>query len=152
MTEVVQVLHVSPHPDDEAVGCPVALLTYARHGHRVANIVTNLGRPEDHRRRHREVTKAARIGGFELLVDADAVDAKAHSYESAVTNAVLSAANRSTARILLVSPSPHDNHPRHESVGRAAAKAAASFGEHAVWSMYAVWDPCSPRGRAGCQR
>jgi LmbE family N-acetylglucosaminyl deacetylase len=139
MTAKLHVLHVSPHPDDEAVGCPAALLALRRYGNKVTNLVTSLGHPPDHDRRRAEVAAAADIGGFELLIDDDCVHGEAEHFESNVAAAILAVAAQTDDHLLLVSPSPHDNHPRHEKVGRAVASAARDLGPRAVWLMYAVW-------------
>ncbi|MCA1721336.1 MAG: hypothetical protein LC779_09660 [Actinobacteria bacterium] len=38
----------------------------------------------------------------------------------------------------MVSPSPHDGHPRHEAVGRAVAQTLRGWPQ-AVWWCYSVW-------------
>ena len=43
------VLHISPHPDDEALGAPATLLLLRRAGWRVVNAVVSLGHTDDHR-------------------------------------------------------------------------------------------------------
>lgn len=139
MIDPIHVVHVSPHPDDEAVGCPAALMAFTQFGHTVTNLVTSLGRPEDRKRRTAEARTAARIGGFELVISDDVVAAGPDTYEQVVVSELLALASTDDRPLVLVSPSPHDNHPRHEQVGRAVAEAGRLLGERASWLMYAVW-------------
>ena len=139
-----RVIHVSPHPDDEAVGCPATLLALRDQGFSVSNIVTSLGSPADRVRRRDEVLAAAAIGRFDVEILDDVIARDPLEYEAGVTDAVVSLASRSDGSksdgpVILVSPSPHDKHPRHEAVGRAIATAGEILGGSATWWMYSVW-------------
>ncbi|WP_219469140.1 PIG-L deacetylase family protein [Rhodococcus qingshengii] len=133
------VIHISPHPDDEAVGAPATLLAFRDRGIPVANIVTSLGAPADRDRRRAEVLEAGRIGGLRVEILEEVIAGDPAGYEEAVTAAILAATSNVSAPVILVSPSPHDKHPRHEAVGRATAAAAVKLGDTAVWWMYSVW-------------
>src|SRR4051794_35465587 len=83
------VVHVSPHPDDEAAGAPATLLTLRDAGWTVINLLTNLGRPGDQERRHGEARLAAQRARFELVVADDIVDLPVgDNYERGVAVAV----------------------------------------------------------------
>ena len=122
------VLHVSPHPDDEALGAPATLLLLRRAGWQVVNAVVSLGRPDDHARRRREAVEAARRAGFELrLTD-----------ESPVEDWLRSLLDELAPAIVL-SPSLHDAHPRHEATARATALACAATADPPVWWQWGLW-------------
>src|SRR6266852_3249082 len=59
------VVHMAPHPDDEAVGCPGALLHLQDRGWRVVSVIASLGFPEQWERRRAEAEEASRRAGFE---------------------------------------------------------------------------------------
>jgi LmbE family N-acetylglucosaminyl deacetylase len=142
MSADVDVIHVSPHPDDEAVGCPALILALCTQGLAVTNIVTSLGQPPDHQRRRREAYEAGAFGGFEVRVLDSALELRGSEFELEVSDAVLRAVAASdAAKTIVVSPSPHDKHPRHEAVGRAVARAVKQLSDRAVWLMYGVWGP-----------
>lgn len=136
----LSIVHISPHPDDEAVGCPATLLALRKTGFPVTNLVTSLGKPADHTRRRAEVIQAGRIGSFDVEILDDVINANPDDYEAEVTAAILTvAAESQRSPVLLLSPSPHDKHPRHEAAGRATASAAQQLGVQATWWMYGVW-------------
>ena len=113
---MLTVLHLAPHPDDEAIGAGATLLALQAAGHRVINLAVTLGRPEQAERRRREVEEACRRAGFELVI---------HDPERDLAAAVASLIDELQAD-LLVAPSPHDGHHEHERVGRAARDAVRS--------------------------
>lgn len=113
---MLTVLHLAPHPDDEAIGAGATLLALQGAGHRVINLAVTLGRPEQAERRRREVEEACRRASFELVL---------HDPERDLVAAVASLIDE-RAVDLLVAPSPHDGHHGHERVGRAARDAIRS--------------------------
>ena len=122
------VLHVSPHPDDEALGAPATLLLLRRAGWRVVNAVVSLGQPNDHARRRAEAVDATERAGFELVLpDASPV-------EDRLTSLV-----HEYAPAIVLSPSPHDGHPTHEAVGRATGAALAAMTVPPVWWQWGLW-------------
>jgi LmbE family N-acetylglucosaminyl deacetylase len=122
------VVHVSPHPDDEALGAPATLLLLRRAGWRVVNVVANLGRPDDHDRRHREAVEANRRAGFELLLpDGSRMEER------------LASLVRELAPTIVISPSPDDAHPTHEMVARATEAACAAATDPPVWWQWGLW-------------
>lgn len=152
-------VHVSPHPDDEAVGAPATLLKLRDAGWRVVNVLTTLGRPADRRRRLREAEQAARQGGLELVLAEAALETPVGAaFEEAIVKAVGDLCRSLGGRVLLVAPSPHDGHPRHEAVGRAVVRLIEEAGVAAGW-FYGVWSdlplptvfvPVSQRRMAQC--
>jgi LmbE family N-acetylglucosaminyl deacetylase len=111
------VLHISPHPDDEVIGAGATLLALRDTGHHIINLAVTLGSDERERpRRLHEVQTACARAGFELVVHDPGRDL------AAAVQALI--AERGAD--LVVAPSPHDGHPGHEAVGRAARDAVAA--------------------------
>lgn len=134
------VLHLAPHPDDEAIGAPATLLALRASGHRVINLACSLGREEQRERRRAEVTEACGRAGFELVVTDPPLaisrgdDLAAAQQRLTEQTLELVAAERVD---LVVSPSPHDRHHGHEVVGRAVRDAVRETGTR--WWMWALW-------------
>src|SRR5580704_3949719 len=57
-------VHVAPHPDDEAVGCPGALLHLRDRGWQIVSVIASLGFPDQWERRRAEAEEASRRAGF----------------------------------------------------------------------------------------
>lgn len=137
------VLHVGPHADDELIGAPAALMILRDAGWQVVNVTCSLG-AEDHRdRRRAEVAEACRRAGFVSEVLDDSLPDPLTSGAADRARARLVAALRElVARLrprLLVAPSPHDRHPGHEVVGRAAVEVcAADGGIERLW-LWGLW-------------
>jgi LmbE family N-acetylglucosaminyl deacetylase len=126
---VITALHLSPHPDDEAIGAPATLLALRAAGHRVINVACGLGRPGQAPRREAELREACARGGFELVI-----------VDPSLELAAWVAARVGEDDVdLVVSPSPHDGHPAHEAVGRAAREAIERSGGRARWWMWGLW-------------
>jgi LmbE family N-acetylglucosaminyl deacetylase len=141
------VVHVSPHPDDEALGAPATLLLLRRAGWRVVNAVVSLGRSSDHARRRDEARDAAGRGRFELVLpdepfpisdpaDHDLVEPQVAEWLAEVV------AHHEPA--LAISPSPHDAHPAHEVVARATRTVIAQLARPTPWWVWGLWAdlPC----------
>jgi len=139
---VATVVHVSPHPDDEALGAPATLLLLRRAGWTVVHALLGLGRPAEHERRRREATDAARRGGFELVLpdapfaisstdDLDAVELPITEWLGILV--------QERAPTIVVSPSPHDVHPGHEVAARATRAAIASLSQSTAWWTWGLW-------------
>jgi hypothetical protein len=153
--ESLTVLHVSPHPDDEAIAAPATLLAMKAAGHRVLNLLVSLGRPEDADRRRAEAEEAEKRLGFELRVhdpplrlsrgEGLAADEERLAADEALLTKTLDALNDSEGVDIVVAPGPHDAHPAHEAVGRVVRGAIANRRlEVRRWWMWGLWGelPC----------
>jgi AhpD family alkylhydroperoxidase len=125
---VPTVLHVSPHPDDEALGAPATLLLLRRAGWRVVNLVTSLGRAGDAERRRAEAADAAQRAGFELVLP------RGRGLTDEVASAV-----RSCSADVVVSPSSDDAHPGHKAVADATGVVLTALTAPPVWWQWALW-------------
>lgn len=141
----MDVLHVSPHPDDELIGAPATLMALRDAGHRIVNFAASLGAPESAERRRAELEEGCRRAGFELAV----------AREPFGTTSIRPAADRDGAEHrlaeelatvvehgtfdLVVSPSPHDRHPGHELVARAVRAVLGRGRGPARWWLWRLW-------------
>ena len=135
-------LHVAPHPDDEAVGCPGALLHLCDRGWTVVSVIASLGFEGQWDRRRAEAEEASSRAGFvpvffdpplDLDLDADRVAAT----ERLATE--LPDLVQEHGAQIVVSPSPHDVHHGHETVGRGVQRAMAALPPDVRWWMWGVW-------------
>lgn len=130
-------LHLAPHPDDELLGAPAALMALRDRGWRVLNVACGLGRdrpPGRRSAREAELREACRRAGFELEV---ADDSDGEEGLVAQVDSVISAESPS----IVVAPSPHDAHPRHEAVGRVVVEACESSPDGVpvrIW-LWGLW-------------
>ena len=132
-------LVLSPHPDDELLGCPAHLFALRDAGWQIVNVPLSFGTsPERSDERLAELQAACRSAGFELLEPpADLVGAFESSDEAAAAGIVLRIAGETGAEVL-VAPSPHDVHPLHERTGRTAANAFRAGAGTRLW-LWALW-------------
>jgi LmbE family N-acetylglucosaminyl deacetylase len=136
-------LHLAPHPDDELLGGPAIMLALQASGHRVINLACGMGRAADRERREAEARESSRRTGFELVIpdrqvaigSADDLDAAQPELAALIADLV-----RREAVDIVFSPSPHDRHPGHEVVGRAALDALSRLeGKAPAWWMWGLW-------------
>jgi LmbE family N-acetylglucosaminyl deacetylase len=136
------ILHVAPHPDDEAVGCPGALLHLQDRGWDVVSVIASLGFSGQEERRRAEATDAAERAGFtpvfldpplNLDLDGD-LSLATHRVATELPNLV-----EEHGAAIVVSPSPHDVHHAHEAVGRGVQRAMAALPPTMRWWMWGVW-------------
>jgi LmbE family N-acetylglucosaminyl deacetylase len=136
------VVHVAPHPDDEAVACPGSLLHLLDRGWTVVNVISSLGFSSDWDRRQMEAKEAATRAGFvpvfldpPLNIDLDAdLELATHRIATEIPPIV-----KEYDASIVVSPSPHDVHHGHETVGRGIQRALAVLAPSTRWWMWGVW-------------
>ena len=136
------ILHVAPHPDDEAVGCPGALLHLRDRGWTVVSVIASLGFSGQWERRRAEAEAAAERAGFvpvfldpPLNLDLDGDLAEATRRVATELPGIVEEHGAS----IVVSPSPHDVHHGHEAVGRGVQRAVAALPPTLRWWMWGVW-------------
>jgi LmbE family N-acetylglucosaminyl deacetylase len=136
------VLHLAPHPDDEAIGAGATLIALRKAGHEVINLACSLGQPEDHKRRRAEAERASKRADFEFEVHEPQL-AISHDDDLDLAQRMLVATLTDLIperRVsLIVSPSPHDGHHGHEVVGRAARDALRRLELPPRWWMWGLW-------------
>ena len=135
------VVHLAPHPDDEAMGAPALLLRLRGSGWRVVNVACSLGRSHQHHRRAAEVAEACRRAGFELeVLDPPVAMSSDDDLRAAHVRLVGAIGDLLTGidADVVVAPSPHDRHHGHEVVGRAARDVLARPGMPILW-MWGLW-------------
>jgi hypothetical protein len=122
MTGPGVVLHVSPHPDDEAIAAGMTLAALAGGGWRVVNLLLSAGRAGDEPRRLAESAEAARRAGYRLDVDS-----------------TISAALRRYRPALVLSPQLRDAHPAHEAAAGQVRDLLEGLSQPPVWWMWGLW-------------
>jgi len=136
------IVHVAPHPDDEAVGCPGSLLHFLDRGWQVVSVIASLGFPAQYERRRTEAEAASVRAGFvpvfldpplQISVGDDLAQASER-----VASELPGIVERYGASVV-VSPSPHDVHHGHETVGRGVQKAMMTLPSTVRWWMWGVW-------------
>ncbi len=112
-------------------------------GHRIINLVCGLGRPVDQERRKAEARESSRRTGFRLIVPSGPValgsGGDLDAAQAELTRLIAELVCQEAVDIVF-SPSPHDRHPGHEVVGRAALDALVPLGDGApAWWMWGLW-------------
>jgi LmbE family N-acetylglucosaminyl deacetylase len=135
-------VHVAPHPDDEALGCPGALLHLLDRGWQVVSVGVSLGLPQDWERRRAEFVEASRRANFMPVLFEPPVGISRHDDLAAATERValeLPGIVVAHGASIVVSPSPHDVHHGHETVARGVQQAMASLPPAVRWWMWGLW-------------
>jgi LmbE family N-acetylglucosaminyl deacetylase len=135
------VLHVSPHPDDELLGAPAALMALRDAGHQVLNLVVSLGRRPDHSRRRKEAEVACDRAGFDVVFADPPVDISRDNLVDAQAEVRRLVEEHLDERgpSAVVSPSPHDRHHGHEVVARGVREALRGRPDPPIWWMWGLW-------------
>ncbi len=136
------VVHVSPHPDDEALGSPATLLLLRRAGWRVVNALVSLGRPVDHARRRGEALNAAGRAQFDLVLPEDPFAIWSGDDPNVAEAPIaewLAGVIADQHPALVISPSLHDAHPGHELVARATGAVVAELADPTPWWVWGLW-------------
>jgi LmbE family N-acetylglucosaminyl deacetylase len=135
-------VHVAPHPDDEAVGCPCSLLHLHDRGWTIVSVIASLGFEGQQDRRRAEAQEAAERAGFvpyffdpplNLDLDGDLELATRRVAEE------LPAIVEQHGGSIVASPSPHDVHHGHEAVARGVQQAFGAMPQTERWWMWGVW-------------
>jgi LmbE family N-acetylglucosaminyl deacetylase len=143
------VVHVSPHPDDEALGAPGVLLRLRDAGWTVVNLAVSLGRSEQYERRRSELLASTRESGFELRIADPPVRISSNDdlgLAEGEVSAFLSDALAELGPDLVVGPSAFDAHHGHQCVGRSLMNAceATNFAEPVwLWNIWGVSEPAN---------
>lgn len=139
-----KVLHLAPHPDDEALAACGTLLQLRDAGWNVVNLACSLGRPAQAARRREELVEACTRAGFELRTTAEPLaissgDDLALAERRLVYEIGLQLQDLSPE--LVIGPSPHDGHHGHEVVGRATRLAIQALPPRSRprWWMWELW-------------
>ena len=136
------VVHVAPHPDDEAVGCPGALMHLRDRGWRVISVIASLGFVDQWPRRRAESQEAARRAGFEPIFLDPPLHISVDDDLALATDRIATELPRIVAdhdASIVASPSPHDVHHGHEVVGRGIQRAMGEMPVELRWWMWGVW-------------
>jgi LmbE family N-acetylglucosaminyl deacetylase len=136
------VLHVAPHPDDEALGCPGVLLHLLDRGWRIVSVLASLGVPEQWERRRAEFEEASRRAEFIPVILDPPLDISLPSDLSSATDRLAFELPQIAVEYdasVVVSPSPHDVHHGHETVARGVRRAVAELPSSTRWWMWGIW-------------
>jgi LmbE family N-acetylglucosaminyl deacetylase len=136
------VVHVAPHPDDEALGCPGALLHLLDRGWQVVSVIASLGFPDQHQRRRAEFEEASRRANFVPVFLEPPLGISLHDDLGQATDRVaaeLPGIVAAHAASVVVSPSPHDVHHGHETVARGVQRAMDALPTSVRWWMWGIW-------------
>ena len=136
-------VHVAPHPDDELIGSPAALMALRDEGHRIVNLAISLGgRPGDRDRRREELLEACRRARFEVVIPEDPPNISAGHDLAAAQREIEGIVSRCLDQLgpaLVISPSPHDRHHGHEVVARGVRAELGRRPAPPAWWMWAIW-------------
>jgi LmbE family N-acetylglucosaminyl deacetylase len=135
-------VHVAPHPDDEAVGCPASLLHLLDRGWQIVSVIASLGFSDQWERRRLEAEEASQRAGFvPVFLDPPLEISAGDDLELATRRVATEIPLIMTAydASIVVSPSPHDVHHGHEVVGRGVQQAIAGMPNSVRWWMWGVW-------------
>jgi LmbE family N-acetylglucosaminyl deacetylase len=136
------VVHIAPHPDDEALGCPGALLHLVDRGWTVVSMLVSLGFPDQWERRRAEFEEASRRARFvPVILDPPCAISLSDDLERATERVAteLPPILEEHGAAVVVSPSPHDVHHGHETVARGVQRALATLPSSIRWWMWGIW-------------
>jgi len=133
----MNVLLISPHPDDELIGAGAAATALADRGHQVHNYAPSLGSSK-HKERQRELLDVCTRVGFQCHISqvAAAYTRREDNHDAWHTwrQEIEELAELTD---VIIAPWPQDAHPLHESIGQLAA-AAALHSNTTIW-FWGLW-------------
>jgi LmbE family N-acetylglucosaminyl deacetylase len=136
------VVHIAPHPDDEALGCPGVLLHLRDRGWRVVSVLASQGFPDQWERRRAEFEDASRRADFIPVFLEPPLGISLTDDLGRATDRVAAELPRIVAAhdaTVVVSPSPHDVHHGHECVARGVQRAMDTLPASLRWWMWGIW-------------
>ncbi len=144
-----KVLVISPHPDDESVGCGGAIAHHVDKGDTVSVVFLSSGEAGGHgispsetaATREQEATNATRILGVGDVSFWRLADGRLQATQSLVDR--LHRLIADSGSDVVYAPYPKDAHPDHRAATRALGRAVASIppGERPEVLCYEVWTP-----------
>lgn len=142
-----RVLVVSPHPDDEAIGCGGVLCWHAANNEEVRVVFLTSGEKGGHGRgevetaglREAEARAAAAILGYERLDFWRLPDGALRATHTAVER--LRALLHDWPPDMLYVPHPHEQHPDHRAAFRIVRRTIDGQAGHMEVRGYEVWTP-----------
>lgn len=137
-----RILVVSPHPDDECIGCGALLEKYGACCDVLLVTGGELGNPEWTRNRTRRVRKkefetAMSIAGVHRIFSMNLPDTQVQNHKKSMTQFDFSSYN------YIFVPNREDDHPDHKAVYRAVLEALKYQRLHKLLCEYEVWSPLS---------
>lgn len=153
----VPLLVVSPHPDDETLGCGGLIAAERRRGAQVLVAAVTDGEnayPGEEGgyglaaiRRVEQERALARLGvGTESVLRFGLTDSSVGAREAELVERLM---ERMTPESCIVAPWEGDFHPDHEACGRAAAEAAGRTGARLISYFFWTWHRGTPETVAG---
>ncbi len=136
------VVHVAPHPDDDALGCPGALMHLLDRGWNVISVLASLGFPDQWERRRAEFEEASRRARFvPVILDPPLGISLPDDLARATERVALELPQILDEHdaTVVVSPSPHDVHHGHEAVARGVQRALEASPSSLRWWMWGIW-------------
>jgi LmbE family N-acetylglucosaminyl deacetylase len=125
------------------LGCPAALLHLRERGWRVVSLFASLGTDRAERgRRRAEALEASGRARFEpVFLDPPLELGADDDLPAAVARLAdeVAAVAQASGATVVVSPSPHDVHHGHETVGRGVQRAMVALPETVRWWMWGLW-------------
>lgn len=134
----MRILHLSPHPDDETIAAAGTLFALRDAGNTITTVAWTLGAPDSAKRRKSEMEEACKRANFNLLIPDLEYLSSSENQTKRIQDFVVYLDDIVADYDLLVAPSPHDGHPAHEAVGRAAVSIAAKHNKKLwLWGLWA---------------
>jgi LmbE family N-acetylglucosaminyl deacetylase len=139
-----KVIIISPHPDDEVLGCGATIARHVYEGDEVMVVIAtnaSIGAPELYTRHdvatvRKEAKKAHKLLGVNDTVFMDFPAPALNSYPIYKISLALLEVFKEFKPSVLYLPHPGDLHQDHDIIYRSALVAARPQGEHRIGSIY----------------